>query len=476
MAELRTGGVAELLEISRAWLVDPVAGREGPGELIVRDGILQAVTWLEGAEAEGIGPDGVIVAPGLLDLHVHLREPGNEDAETIATGLAAAAHGGFTTVAAMPNTTPAADEPSVLARVAAAAAASGLPVELLLHGAVTVGRAGERLAALGELADAGAVGFSDDGAPVKTPVLLRNALLYLGPFGTPIFEHAEDPGLTAGAEAHEGVVSAILGLKGWPVAGEEAAVARDLAILAAVLPDARGARLHLTHLSTAPALDLVRRAKAAGLPVTCDVTPHHLAFTDEWVAGARRWAWEALDAAGAPRDPWADGALVARPYSTACRVNPPLRSADHAAAVLAALLDGTADAVVTDHAPHAQVDKEAEFGLAANGISGVETALSVLLAAVVAGKLPLRRAIEALTTGPAAVLGARAGRRGAARGHVEGAPADLVVVDAADRWTVTAEALASKGKNTPLLGRELPGRVLLTVANGRLAYRDAEAR
>jgi len=476
VAELRTGGVAELLEISRAWLVDPVAGREGPGELIVRDGILQAVTWLEGAEAEGIGPDGVIVAPGLLDLHVHLREPGNEDAETIATGLAAAAHGGFTTVAAMPNTTPAADEPSVLARVAAAAAASGLPVELLLHGAVTVGRAGERLAALGELADAGAVGFSDDGAPVKTPVLLRNALLYLGPFGTPIFEHAEDPGLTAGAEAHEGVVSAILGLKGWPVAGEEAAVARDLAILAAVLPDARGARLHLTHLSTAPALDLVRRAKAAGLPVTCDVTPHHLAFTDEWVAGARRWAWEALDAAGAPRDPWADGALVARPYSTACRVNPPLRSADHAAAVLAALLDGTADAVVTDHAPHAQVDKEAEFGLAANGISGVETALSVLLAAVVAGKLPLRRAIEALTTGPAAVLGARAGRRGAARGLVEGAPADLVVVDAADRWTVTAEALASKGKNTPLLGRELPGRVLLTVANGRLAYRDAEAR
>jgi dihydroorotase len=415
----------------------------------------------------------VIVAPGFLDLHVHLREPGNEDAETVATGLAAAAHGGFTTVAAMPNTTPAADEPSVFARVAAAGSASASPVELLLHGAVTVGRKGELLAALGELAVAGAVGFSDDGAPVRTPVILRNALLYLGPLGRPLFDHAEDPALTSGAEAHEGIVAAILGLKGWPAAAEELTVARDLAILAAVLPDAPGARLHLTHLSTAPALDLIRRAKAAGLPVTCDITPHHLAFTDEWVAGARRWAWEALDDAGAPRDPWADRALVVNPYSTACRVNPPLRSADHAAAVLAALLDGTADAVATDHAPHSHVDKEVEFGLAANGISGVETALSVLLAAVAAGKLPLRRAVEALTTGPAVVLGSRAGRRGAARGLVEGAPADLVVVDTADNWTVTPDALASKGKNTPLLGRELPGRVLFTIAGGRLAYQDA---
>jgi dihydroorotase len=258
------------------------------------------------------------------------------------------------------------------------------------------------------------------------------------------------------------------------VAGEEAAVARDLALLAAALPDAPGARLHLAHLSTAPAIDLVRRAKAAGLPVTCEVTPHHLAFTDEWLAGARRWSWEAIDADGAVRDPWADGALVAGPFDTATKVNPPLRSADHAAAVLAALVDGTADAVATDHAPHTEVDKHTEFGIAANGISGVETALSVLLAAVAAGKLPLRRAVQALTTGPASVLGARPGRRGAARGLVEGAPADLVVVDAGATWTVTAETLASKGKNSPLLGRELPGRVLITVADGRLAYRDTE--
>ena len=475
VAPLRIGEPVELLEISRAWLVDPVAEREGPGEIVVRDGVLEAVTWLAGDEAEGIGPDGVVVAPGFIDLHVHLREPGNEDAETVASGLAAAAHGGFTSVCAMANTTPAADEPGVFARVRGAAAVSGSPVELLLHGAVTVGRGGERLAALGELADAGAVGFSDDGSPVQSPVILRNALLYAGMLGVPLFEHAEDPALTAGAEANEGYVATVLGLKGWPVAAEVAAVERAIVVLGAVLPDAPGARLHLTHLSTAGALDAVRRAKAAGLPVTCDVTPHHLGLTDEWVAGARRWAWEALDGDGVARDPWADGALVAHPYATACKVNPPLRAAEDAAAVLAALVDGTADAVATDHAPHTQVDKEAEFGLAANGISGVETALGVLLAAVGARRLALGRAIEALTTGPAHVLGGRAGRRGEARGLVEGAAADLVVFDAGAGWTVTATALTSRGTNTPLLGRELPGRVLLTVAAGRLAYRDPEA-
>lgn len=473
--QVRIGDRVALLEIGPAWLVDPVAGREGPGVIVVRDGMLEAVTWLEGAEAEGIGPDGVVVAPGFLDLHAHLREPGNEDAETVASGLAAAAHGGFTTVCAMANTTPAADEPGVFARVRAAATASGSPVELLLHGAVTVGRGGELLAALGELADAGAVGFSDDGSPVKSAVILRNALLYAGMLGIPLFEHAEDPVLTAGAEANEGYVATVLGLKGWPVAGEVAAVQRAIAVLVAVLPDAPGARLHLTHLSTAGALDAVRRAKAAGLPVTCDVTPHHLGLTDEWIAGARRWAWEALDGEGLARDPWSDGALVAHPYATACKVNPPLRAAEDAAAALGALVDGTADAVATDHAPHTHVDKETEFGLAANGISGLETALGVLLAAVGARRLTLARAIEALTVGPARVLGARAGGRGGARGLTEGAAADLVVLDNGAAWTVSPEALVSRGRNTPLLGRELPGRVLLTVADGRLAYKDAEA-
>ncbi len=456
------------LEISRAWLVDPAAGREGPGEIVVRDGILEAVTWLSGAAADGIAADGVVIAPGFIDLHAHLREPGNEDAETVASGLAAAAHGGFTTVCAMPNTTPALDEPGVLAQVRAAALASGSPVELLAHGAVTAGRDGERLAAMGELADGGVVGFSDDGAPIGSAPILRSALAYAGSLGLPIIDHAEESSLTDGAEANDGFVATVLGLHGWPTAAEEMAVARDLAVLADVLRDVPRARLHLTHLSTAAALDLVRRAKAAGLPVTCDVTPHHLALTDEWVAGARRWAW---DASG---DPWADGAVVAAPYATSLRVNPPLRSPDDAAACLAALIDGTADAVATDHAPHAEVDKAVEFGLAANGISGLETALGLLLAAVDAGRLPLARAIEALTTGPASVLGGRSRRAGWV-GLVEGAPADIVVFDRAARWVVTADGLASRGKNSPLLGLELTGAVMVTLAGGRLAYEAPDA-
>ncbi len=456
------------LEISRAWLVDPSSGREGPGEIVVTEGILEAVTWLEGDEADGIDASGVVVAPGFIDLHVHLREPGNEDAESVASGLAAAAHGGFTTVCAMPNTTPALDEPGVLARIHAAATASGSPVELLAHGAVTAGRDGQTLAALGELADAGVVGFSDDGSPVASASILRSALAYAGALGLPVVDHAEESELTAGAEANDGFVATVLGLRGWPSAAEESAVARDLAVLADVVRDVPGARLHLTHVSSAGALELIRRAKAAGLPVTCDVTPHHLALTDEWIAGARRWAWEAT------RDPWADDALGARPYDPALRVNPPLREPDDAAAVLAALVDGTADAVATDHAPHTEVDKAVEFGSAANGISGIETALGLLLAAVDAGLLPLARAIEALTSGPSRVLHGRS-RRNGSLGLVEGVPADLVVFDRSETWLVSADTLLSRGKNSPLLGRELSGPVLFTIAGGRLAYQAPDA-
>jgi dihydroorotase len=451
------------LDISGAWLVDPAAGREGPGDVVVRDGILESVVWLDGGEADGIDDRGVVVAPGFIDLHAHFREPGNEDAETVASGQAAAGHGGFTTVCVMPNTTPPLDDPAVLARVRASAAESGSPVRVLAYGAVSAGRAGETLAALGELADAGVVGFTDDGSCVGSAVLVRSALAYAGALGLPLLEHPEDATQTVGAEANDGFVSTVLGLRGWPAAAEEAAVARDLAILAEVVRDVPAARLHLTHVSTAGSLDLVRRAKTAGLPVTCDVTPHHLALTDEWVAGSRRWAWEASG------DPWADAAIVAEPYASTLRVNPPLRSTGDAAACREALLDGTADAVATDHAPHAPVDKDVEFGVAANGISGIETALGVLLAMVDAGLVPLARAIESLTSGPARVLGSAWGDR-PNPGLIEGTPADLVVFDRSASWTVSGESLLSRGKNSPLCGRDLAGTVLLTIASGQVAW------
>jgi dihydroorotase len=456
------------LDLSGAWLVDPVTGRQGPGDLVVTGGVIEALTWLEPGDGGAADDHGVIVGPGFIDLHAHLREPGNETAETIASGLAAAAHGGFTTVCAMPNTTPPIDRAAMVEAARAAATASGSPVRLLQYGAATLGRAGEQLAPLGELADAGVIGFSDDGSPVQHPELFRNALAYAGMLGLPLVDHPEDLVLTTGAEAHDGVVATVLGLRGWPAAAEASAVARDIGLLAEVVREVPGARLHLTHLSTAASIEHVRRAKAAGLPVTCDVTPHHLVLTDEWVAGSRRWAWEAIDGDGRARDPWRDGALLAAPYDSAVRVNPPLRSPVDARACLAGLLDRTVDAIATDHAPHTAVDKDVEFGLARPGIAGIETALGALLEAVDAGLLPLARLVEALTTGPAALIGARGGP--GSPGLAVGAPADLVVFDRAERWTVDPANLHSAGHGNPLAGRSLPGRVLLTVARGRLAF------
>ncbi len=473
-------GKAVDLDLSGAWLVDPSTGREGPADLVVRDGVLQSVGWLDAGDpgAGGAAGDaGVVVTPGFIDLHAHLREPGNEAAETIETGLAAAAHGGFTTVCAMPNTTPPIDRAAMVIASHASAAASGSPVRLLSYGAATLGRAGEQLAPLGELADAGVVGFSDDGSPIQHPELFRNALAYAAMLGLPLVDHPEDLHLTSGAEANEGLVATVLGLRGWPAAAEANAVARDIALLAEVAAEVPAARLHLTHLSTAASIDAVRRAKAAGLAVTCDVTPHHLAMTDEWLAGARRWAWAALADDGGARDPWRDRALVAGPYDSSLRVNPPLRSASDARACLDGVLDGTVDAIATDHAPHTEVDKAVEFGLARPGIAGIETALGLLLEMVDAGLLPLARLVEALTTGPARVIGdAPVGTRAAAgstAGVEIGAPADLVVFDRSARWTVDAGSLLTKGHGSPLLGRSLPGMVLLTVASGRLAYEGA---
>ncbi len=474
----QVGDPVERLELHDAWFVDPLAGREGAASLLVEGGRITALSWRADRRDGTIPP--TLVLPGLLDLHAHFREPGAEAAETIATGLQAAGHGGFTGVCLMPNTTPPGDSAGVLHQVASAARASGSPVLALPYGATTAGRSGAALAPFVELADAGAAGFSDDGAPVADPALLRHALTYAAALGLPVVEHPEEPQLTAGAEAHEGLAATILGLRGWPVSGEAGAVARDLAILADVVrevPAGLSPRLHLTHLSCGESVELVRRAKAGGLPVTCDVTPHHLALHDGWLGGDRRFAWEVGGS------PWAGGAGEALPYDPATRVNPPLRSAGDALALARGLTDGTIDAIATDHAPRTTVEKAVEFGDAAPGISGIETALGLALAAVRAGLIDLMTLARAFTVGPLAVLprhvltaatGTGDGTPARAGSLEAGALADLVVVDRATDWTVTPEALLSKGKNSPLLDRRLPGRVLLTVAQGRFAYLDPE--
>ena len=383
----------------------------------------------------------LLVLPGLVDLHAHLREPGFEDSETIATGVAAALRGGFTTVCAMANTDPAIDSPGLVAelvsRAEAARGARVLPVA-----AITRGRKGRQLADLVELAAAGAVAFSDDGDPVEDAHLFRSALEYARSSGRPVLEHPQDRALSARGVMHEGAVSADLGLPGMPAAAEEAAVARAVAVARLV-----GARLHLQHISTAGSLDLVRRAKADGLTVTCEVTPHHLSMTDEWVAGSRRFVWETED-------------RRASPYDSATKVNPPLRPAADVRALWAGLADGTVDAIATDHAPHASVRKDVEYADAAFGIGGLETALAVLLMAVDAGMGELSTVVRALTAGPARVLGRAID------------PGDLIVVDPRLEWKVEAPALASKGKNTPLLGLTLRGRVLAASVDGQTRFVD----
>jgi dihydroorotase len=433
----------------------------------VEHGRIAEIAWARKGARGSARPPSVVVTPGLVDLHVHLREPGGEDAETIASGLAAAAHGGFTTVCLMPNTSPPIDRPEGVARVLSAAAASGSPVQATPWGTISVGRDGNALAPMAALAAAGVRGFSDDGAPVDDPELLRAALTEAGALGLVIVEHPEDRVLTAGAEANEGLAATILGLAGAPPAAEAAAVGRAIAVLRQVVAEAPAGvrpRLHLTHVSTLDALAIVRRARAEGLPLTCDVTPHHLALHDGWLGGDRRFAWEVGGT------PWSGGPADAQPYDPSTRVNPPLRSPADALALLAGLEDGTVDAIATDHAPHRSIDKDVPFGDALPGISSLETALSLVLLAVDAGHLSLATAVRALTAGPRQILEDRRPERGAS--FEIGSVADLVVFDRGDRWTVTPEALRSKGCNTPLIGRELPGRVLFSVAGGRVAHLD----
>ena len=380
---------------------------------------------------------GLVLLPGLVDLHVHLREPGREDAETVRSGSEAAALGGFTAVFAMPNTDPSADTAGVVEQVYRLGAQAGL-VDVQPIGAVTVGRAGVQLAELGAMAESAARVrvFSDDGACVSDPALMRRALEYVKAFGGVIAQHAQEPRLTEGAQMNEGIVSARLGLTGWPAAAEEAIIARDCLLAAHV-----DSRLHVCHVSTAGSVDLLRAAKAKGWKVTAEVTPHHLLLTDDLVED----------------------------YDPVFKVNPPLRTAADIAALRAGLADGTIDCVATDHAPHALEDKETEWGWASPGMLGLQTALSIVMATMLeCGALDWRGIADRMSVAPARIGGLSEHGR-----PIEvGAPANLVLVDPVARWTVEASELASKSRNTPYQGRELPGRVMATVLRGRPTVRD----
>ena len=438
--------------LTGARVIDPSASEDRIRDLAVIEGHLADPATLPD-DAPRLDATGLVVAPGLCDLHAHLREPGMENAETIESGARAAARGGFTTICAMPNTDPPLDDPEQVDWVLDRARGAACHVRVIAT--ATRGREGERSTEVEELATAGVVGVSDDGAALASEPVARDLFARLAALGLPLIEHAEDPGLAAGSVMRLGPTATRLGLAGWPGGAERSIVERDIA-----LAGETGGWVHLTHLSTAEAVEAVRRAKERGIRVTCDVTPHHLAMTDAWVAGWRGFAWEepGPDLYTAPLE-------AARAYDSACRVNPPLASRADALELMAGLAHGTVDAIATDHAPHPRERKAVEFGAAAPGMIGLETALSLGLAAVEGGGLGLMRLVEALSTRPANLIGET-------RSLAEGSVADMIVFDPAARWRVEASGLASASSNTPLLGMELPGVVRLTVAGGRITYRE----
>ncbi|MPZ23704.1 MAG: amidohydrolase family protein [Dehalococcoidia bacterium] len=426
-------------------VIDPAQGIDELTDIAFADGQVVALGRSPGEYDEEIDAEGLAVTPGFIDLHCHLREPGQEHKETIASGTLAAARGGFTTVCAMPNTTPVIDSRSLVESVLASARASA-SIRVLPIGAVTRGSAGHELAELGDMAAAGAVAFSDDGQPVWDAGLMRRALEYSRALGLLIIDHCEEPALSKGGVMHEGWVSVRLGLPGAPAAAEEAAVARDLQ-----LAELTGARVHIAHVSTAGSVELLRTARARGVEFSTEVTPHHLTLTHEAVMGGAKAAGEALA------------------YDTNARVNPPLRGDQDVAACVAGLVEGVIDCIATDHAPHASEDKVCEFEQAANGISGLETAFGLCHDLVTAGHLTLPVLIERLTAAPARVFGLERFVPGIGTLR-EGAPADVALIAPEESWSVDPGAMASKGKNTPLAGRTLTGRVVMTMSGGRIVH------
>ena len=437
--------------IRRARLIDPSAGTDFVGDILVANGEISAAQPVVEGRPDGcrvIDAAGLVACPGFIDLHAHLREPGYEYKETIATGAEAAARGGFTTLCCMPNTDPPIDSESVVEFVLRRARDAG-PVRVLPFGCVTRGRAGKELADLEELAAAGAIGFSDDGDPVEDANLMRMALTYSTDLGRPVSNHCQDFHLCGEGVMAEGPVATRLGLPGIPPAAEDAMIARDIA-----LAEATGGRLHIAHLSTSGSVPLLRRARELGLNVSAEVCPHHLTITDDWALGAQGQVGRSELA-----------------FDTSTKVYPPLRGRADVNALVDALADGTIDCIATDHAPHDTVSKQVTYQDAAFGISVLETALGSVLQLFHTGRIDLPVLIERMTLGPARVLGAEYAPLASL---APGTPADLALFDPQAEWTVDAGKFVSKGKNTPLDGVTLRGRVSATIARGEIVYLSEE--
>jgi len=430
----------DVVVIQGGRVIDPASGIDGVRTVVLRDGKVAEVSERVEAPSGALVVDarGKWVTPGFIDLHVHLREPGQEYKESIATGTRAAVAGGFTSVCAMPNTVPANDNTSVTELMLARAAAAGL-ARVYPIGAVTKGRKGEELAEYGELRAAGCVALSDDGSPVMSSGLMRRAMEYSRAFGLPVAVHEEDLHLVGKGVMNEGAVATRLGLKGVPAQAEDVMVLRDLSLL-----ELTGGRLHLCHLSTAGSVRALRDARRRGLPVTAEVTPHHLALTDEDVA--------------------------ASDYDPDFKMNPPLRSADDVRALREGLADGTIDAIATDHAPHSPEEKKLEFDAALNGVLGLETAFPVCLDLVRQGLLTERRLVEALTVGAARCFGLPGGTL------ASGAPGDVAILDPTAAWVVDPMRGFSKSRNTPWKGRTLTGRCTHAFVGGRLVHETGDPR
>ncbi len=419
-------------------LIDPANGIDGPHDLLIEKGKVKQVAspgGIQESQSEGskvIDATGLVVSPGFLDMHVHFREPGYEYKETIETGCQSAVAGGFTGVAVMPNTNPVNDNRSVteliLSQSKAHAGAAVYPIP-----AISRGLKGEQLTDMAELAEAGAVGFSDDGRPVTSNELMRRALEYSKMFDLPVIQHSEVLDLTAGGCMNEGIVSTELGLKGMPTEAEDIMVYRDIALLPKT-----GGRLHVAHISSGGAVELVRQAKANGLPVTCEVAPHHFILTDESVRG----------------------------YDTNTKMSPPLRAHRDVEAIKEGMKDGTIDIIATDHAPHADLDKEVEYSCAAFGIVGLETALPLSMEMVAEGIISLPRMIDMLTACPAKIFKLDKGNL------AEGKDADVTIFDPEAEYSIDIASFKSKSKNSPFDGRKVKGRVRYTIVKGKILFAE----